>query len=265
MPTGDRDRTLEEIFALEDLRHWLPSERLVAGSDSGNFVFDQRVITKALRDQGPLAFIEDGEPFAGCLFHEMVIRDGRKMSKHLGNVVDPDDLVERFGADTVRLALVFAAKPQRSLNWSDSAVLRCHRFLGQVWDYVQAHVALKETAPLSVGERDLTEHMRDRLEKWTTNGLSRITDDMQELEMHSAARNVMRLFDRIRDYEKRVLDRDGVLTQTNLEALLAALTVLVQTLAPFCPHIADELYELLTGADNIAFTPWPSLSFTVSA
>jgi len=265
VPTSERDRTLEEIFALEDLRHWLPSERLVAGSDSGNFVFDQRVITKALRDQGPLAFIEDGEPFAGCLFHEMVIRDGRKMSKHLGNVVDPDDLVERFGADTVRLALVFAAKPQRSLNWSDSAVLRCHRFLGQVWDYVQAHVALKETAPLSVGERDLTEHMRDRLEKWTTNGLSRITDDMQELEMHSAARNVMRLFDRNRDYEKRVLDRDGVLTQTNLEALLAALTVLVQTLAPFCPHIADELFELLTGADNIAFTPWPSLSFTVSA
>ncbi len=185
------------------------------------------------------------------------------MSKHLGNVVDPDDLVERFGADTVRLALVFAAKPQRSLNWSDSAVLRCHRFLGQVWDYVQAHVALKERRRrCRVGERDRsTEHMRDRLEKWTTNGLSRITDDMQELEMHSAARNVMRLFDRIRDYEKRVLDRDGVLTQTNLEALLAALTVLVQRLRRSRPHIADELYELLTGADNLLShlgRPYPS-------
>ena len=68
----------------------------------------------------------------------MVIRDGRKMSKHLGNVVDPDELVERFGADTVRLAVLYAARPQRSLNWSDSAVLRCHRFLAQVWDYCQS-------------------------------------------------------------------------------------------------------------------------------
>ncbi len=129
VPPEAREDSLEEILALPDLRHWLPSERLVAGSDSGNFVFDQRIVTKALRDIGPLAFLADGEPFAGCLFHEMVISDGRKMSKHLGNVVDPDELVERYGADTVRLAVLYAARPQRSLNWSDSAVLRCHRFL----------------------------------------------------------------------------------------------------------------------------------------
>ena len=101
----------------------------MAGSDSGNFVFDQRTVTKALRDIGPLEFLGDGEPFAGCLFHEMVIRDGRKMSKHLGNVVDPDELVARHGADTIRLAVLYAAAPQRSLNWSDSDVKRCHRFL----------------------------------------------------------------------------------------------------------------------------------------
>ena len=141
VPPQERDGTLEEILALPDLRHWLPSERLVAGSDSGNFVFDQRIVTKALRDIGPLAFLADGEPFAGCLFHEMVIRDGRKMSKHLGNVVDPDELVERYGADTVRLAVLYAARPQRSLNWSDSAVLRCHRFLNGVWDYTQTRLA----------------------------------------------------------------------------------------------------------------------------
>ena len=141
VPPSERERSLEEILALEDLRAWLPSERVVAGSDSGNFVFDQRIVTKALRDIGPLAFLADGEPFAGCLFHEMVIRDGRKMSKHLGNVVDPDELVERYGADTVRLATLYAARPQRSLNWSDSAVLRCHRFLNQVWDFSLRHVA----------------------------------------------------------------------------------------------------------------------------
>jgi leucyl-tRNA synthetase len=88
VPPEDR---AAEMFSHPDLRRWLPAERLVAGADSGNFVFDQRVVTKALRDIGPLSFLEDGEPFAGCLFHEMVIADGRKMSKHLGNVVDPDD------------------------------------------------------------------------------------------------------------------------------------------------------------------------------
>ena len=129
VPPDARGESLEEILGLPDLRYWLPSERVVAGSDSGNFVFDQRIVTKALRDIGPLAFLGDGEPFAGCLFHEMVISDGRKMSKHLGNVVDPDALVERFGADTVRLAVLYAARPQRTLNWSDSAVLRSHRFL----------------------------------------------------------------------------------------------------------------------------------------
>ena len=141
MPPESRDEPLEEILALPDLRHWLPSERLVAGSDSGNFVFDQRTVTKALRDIGPLSFLADGEPFAGCLFHEMVTRDERKMSKHLGNVVDPDELVERYGADTVRLAVLYAARPQKSLNWSDSAVLRCNRFLSQVWDYTQEKLA----------------------------------------------------------------------------------------------------------------------------
>src|SRR5205807_7702605 len=162
VPAGARELTMEDILALPDLRRWLPCERVVAGSDSGTFVFDQRTVTKALRDIGPLAFLSDGEPFAGCLFHEMVIRDGRKMSKHLGNVVDPDELVERYGADTVRLAVLYAARPQRSLNWSDSAVLRCHRFLGQVWDYTVSKLA---QAPEAV-EKDTSEHLRVKLGQW---------------------------------------------------------------------------------------------------
>jgi leucyl-tRNA synthetase len=282
VPAEERERPLEQILGLEDLRAWLPSERVVAGSDSGNFVFDQRFVTKALRDLGPLAFLADGEPFAGCLFHEMVIRDGRKMSKHLGNVVEPDELVERFGADTVRVALLYAARPQRSLNWSDSAVLRSHRFLGQVWEYAQSwlertadlrshwSLADRDAAgwPAAAGDgeppKDATEHLRRRLEKWTETAVEKITAEMEQLEMHSAVRNVMRLFERIKDYEKRVLARQGELGDADIEALLAALLVLVRLLAPFAPHLAEEL-RIAFGYDDDAQTPWPGVSFEVPA
>ena len=290
VPAGARELTLEEILALPDLRHWLPCERVVAGSDSGNFVFDQRTVTKALRDIGPLAFLSDGEPFAGCLFHEMVINEGRKMSKHLGNVVDPDALVERYGADTVRMALLYAARPQRSLNWSDSAVLRCHRFLTQVWDYCHGRLAAAKQmkdedakdedgpgAPegrpgpqegrsdSELERRDETEHLRARLVKWCDAAVERTTADMVAIETHSAVRNVMRLFERIRDYEKRVIARRGALSTADMDALLAALTTLAQMLGPLAPHIAEELFEALGGEGTGAQTPWPRVSFKVAA
>jgi leucyl-tRNA synthetase len=269
VPPSQREHTLEEILALDDLRAWLPCERVVAGSDSGNFVFDQRTVTKALRDIGPLGFLGDGEPFAGCLFHEMVIADGRKMSKHLGNVVDPDELVAAHGADTVRLAVLYAAAPQRSLNWSDSAVQRCRRFLRQLWDYSHIHFAGEaEPSPGSPNGApavragaetmgpDKTEHLRKRLEQWCDTAVEKITEDLVELEMHTAVRNVMRLFDRIKDYEKRVLAKRGSLGTEDREALLAALTLLARVLIPFAPHIGEQLLIAASDGDEID-TAWP--------
>ncbi|HTZ85153.1 MAG TPA: class I tRNA ligase family protein [Solirubrobacteraceae bacterium] len=273
VPPEAREDSLEEILALPDLRWWLPSERVVAGSDSGNFVFDQRIVTKALRDIGPLAFMEDGECFAGCLFHEMVISDGRKMSKHLGNVVDPDALVERYGADTVRLAVLYAARPQKTLNWSDSAVLRAHRFLTQVWEFTQSRLATAQELAATEAVpgtdagaeqepvRDMTEHLRLKLSQWTEKGIEKITEEMESLEMHSAVRNVMRLFDRIKDFEKRVLAREEQLGAADSDALLKALSLLAQVLGPFAPHIAEELWVSLGNDEHDVQTPWPGVSF----
>jgi leucyl-tRNA synthetase len=289
VPPESREESLEQILALGDLRHWLPSERVVAGSDSGNFVFDQRIVTKALRDLGPLAFLEDGEPFAGCLFHEMVISDGRKMSKHLGNVVDPDALVERYGADTVRLAVLYAARPQKTLNWSDSAVLRAHRFLNQVWTFSQAHLA-RAQAPAAAAEtemksetetivggsgggdagsesapaRDTTEHLRRKLAQWCEKAVEKTTLEMESLETHSAVRNVMLLFDRIKDFEKRVLARQEELGPADREALNEALGVLIQMLGPFAPHVSEELW-IAFGHEGDTQTPWPGVSSAVPA
>jgi leucyl-tRNA synthetase len=248
----------EGMFRHPELRTWLPSERLVAGADSGGFVFDQRVVTKALRDIGPLSFLADGEPFSGCLFHEMVIADGRKMSKHLGNVVDPDELVERYGADTVRVAILYAAGPAKTLNWNDGALRFASRFLHNVWEYTHEHRRQAEEAPLDAEAAADTEFMRDRLCKWCDNGLARITADLEELQMHKAIRNATRLFERIQDFEKRVVKRRGELNRADADALLAALDLLAKVLLPFAPHTAEAL--LLAGtnwAEGPVGGPWP--------
>jgi leucyl-tRNA synthetase len=255
VPPEDR---AELMFEHPDLKEWLPSERLVAGGDSGGFVFDQRIVTKALRDIGPFAFLADGEPFAGCLFHEMVIADGRKMSKHLGNVVNPDELVERYGADTVRLAILYAAGPAKTLNWSDGALRFANRFLRNLWTYSHDRFAALEDTPHDEEAAADTEFMRDRLGKWCENGLARITDDVEQLQMHKAVRNITRLFERIQDFEKRVVKRRGQLDRADAEAQIAALVLLARTLAPFAPHTAEELL-LGSGREEGAVLParWP--------
>ena len=230
-----------EMFTHPDLERWLPSERLVAGNDSGSFVFDQRVVTKALRDIGPFSFLEDGEPFAGCLFHEMVIADGRKMSKHLGNVVDPDELVAQHGADTVRLAILYAAGPAKALNWNDGALRFASRFLRSLWDYTHDRLVAAADASGDAEAADDTAFIRERLGKWCESGVERITADLEELQMHKAVRNVTRLFERIQDYEKRIVKRRGQLDREDFEALLEALALLAQVLSPFAPHVAEQL------------------------
>lgn len=250
VPPQDRD---EQMFTHPDLQHWLPSERLVAGNDSGGFVFDQRVVTKALRDIGPFSFLEDGEPFAGCLFHEMVIADGRKMSKHLGNVVDPDELVAEHGADTVRLAVLYAAGPAKALNWTDGALRFASRFLRGLWDYTQESIAAAAEAAEDAEAAADTAFIRERLGKWCDNGVERITADLEELQMHKAVRNVTRLLERIKDYEKRIVKRRGQLGREDYAALLEALALLARTLSPFAPHIAEELLLALGQDASVGF------------
>jgi leucyl-tRNA synthetase len=255
VPPEDRD---EQMFTHPDLREWLPSERLVAGNDSGGFVFDQRVVTKALRDIGPFAFMAEGEPFAGCLFHEMVIADGRKMSKHLGNVVNPDELVAEHGADTVRLAVLYAAGPAKTLNWSDGAVRFAARFLRGLWNYTHERIAGLEGLSHDAEAAADTAHMRDRLRKWCENGLARITEDTADLQMHKSIRNITRLFERIQDFEKRVIKRRGQLDRADAEAQRAALALLARTLLPFAPHTAEELLVALGVEDSVeALEVWP--------
>ena len=186
--------------------------------------------------------MEDGEPFAGCLFHEMVIADGRKMSKHLGNVVNPDELVEQYGADTVRLAVLYAAGPAKTLNWSDGALRFANRFLRSLWTYSHDRFAAlrghRRTTPRPPPTPSTCATACANGARTASSGSPRTP---RELQMHKAIRNITRLFERIQDFEKRVVKRRGQLDRADAEAQVAALVLLAQALAPFAPHAAEEL------------------------
>lgn len=141
VPPEIRSRGISESLKEEEVRSWLPSSQLIAGSDSGRFVLHQRLVTRALRDIGPLSFLEDGEPFARVTFHEMVTSGGNKMSKSLGNGVTPDELLAEYGADALRLTLLALAPLQKPLHWDRRAAgaqLRFHKdCLDMLWRRVQ--------------------------------------------------------------------------------------------------------------------------------
>ena len=237
LPPEDR---ATQMFTHPESRKWLPAERLVAGGDSGGFVFDQRIVTKALRDHGEFDYMEAGEPFEGCLFHEMVIADGRKMSKHLGNVVDPDALVEEFGADTVRVAVLWAAGPAKTLNWSDAAIRFANKFLRGFWTYAHDRFVELEGARHDSEKAAETAAQREKLRGWCENGLGRIADDTADLQMHKSIRNLTRFFERIQQFEKQLKKR-GQLDKADAEALVAAILLLARALQPFAPHTAEAI------------------------
>ncbi len=160
--------------------------------------------------------------------------------------------------------------------------MRCNRFLNQLWTYcvrfpdaslaadghepgeAKAGEAAAQEAGEAQSARD-TEHLRRRLEKWIEAAVERTTKDMESLEMHSAVRNVMRLFERIKDYEQRVLARRGNLGELDRRGLVDALLALTQMLAPLAPHIAEELWVVLCNEDDASQMPWPGVSFQVPA
>jgi leucyl-tRNA synthetase len=237
LPPEDR---ATQMFTHPESRRWLPAERQVAGGDSGGFVFDQRVVTKALRDHGELDYLTDGEPFAGVLFHEMVIADGRKMSKHLGNVVDPDALVAEFGADTVRVAVLWAAGPAKTLNWSDAAIRFANKFLRGFWTYAHDRFVELEGAKHDPEKAAETEKQREKLRGWCENGLARVAEDTADLQVHKSIRNLTRLFERIQQFEKQLKKR-GQLDRADAEALVEAILLLARALQPFAPHTAEAI------------------------
>ncbi len=285
------------MFSHPEYSRWLPAEQIVWGADAGGYMFDQRLIGKVLQDLGQLPPLPHREPFSKALMHQMIRMEGRKMSKHLGNVVDPNELVERVGADTVRLAVLYAASPGRTFNWNDQPVRYCEIFLKKLYGYAAPRLtewsppapplAERHTepagdpigpgdppgaaAPTGLGDPgaadapvlariDVSDKLRRRLASWCRVACEKVTRDLERLELQRVAHNAMLLLTRIQDFEQRAQrrgDGDGELSERDREAVVAALLLLVQMLAPLTPHIAEELWSLAGNDTLVGAAPWP--------
>jgi len=179
----------------------------------------------------------------------MVIKDGAKMSKSKGNVVDPDELVSAYGADTARLFSVFAAPPEKDLDWSERGVEGSHRFLSRVWRLAlampDAPLAWQDPGPAGLDAASTA------LRQVVHDTIRRVTKDVGErMHFNTAVAAIMELVNAI--YERRAAergDRDPVVP-------FAVATVL-RLLAPFAPHLASELWEKLVGGAELESIPWP--------
>jgi leucyl-tRNA synthetase len=241
------------MFDRAAAEYWMPVDQYIGGIEHAVLhLLYARFYTKALRDLG---LIRVDEPFRALLSQGMVIKDGAKMSKSKGNVVDPDDLIRRYGADTARLFCLFAAPPEKDLDWSDRGVEGASRFLNRVWRFVHAHLgelrvagALPETGRSEMG-RGFRRTIHETIQ--------RVTRDIEEdFHFNTAISAVMELVNATLEFERTSLDAVGAPERGAL--LREAVEATLQLLGPVCPHFAEELWAALGHAESLFQQPWPT-------
>ncbi len=253
--TGPGETT--RAFDPDAIRYWLPVDQYIGGVEHAVLhLLYARFFTKVLRDLGEIPdWAAPGrtiEPFANLLTQGMVIKDGAKMSKSKGNVVDPDYLIERYGADTARLFSIFAAPPERDLDWNDQGVEGASRFLHRVWRTVARGEAwLRGEVGDAAPESDAARALR----RLTHRTIARVTDDVERRShFNTAVAAVMELVNGYAELVQAEPPSDAGLRAAIQEAVRTTLVLL----APFVPHIANELWEQLGAALPLDREPWPT-------
>jgi len=237
----------EEAMLDERANHWLPVDQYIGGIEHAVLhLLYARFFHKLMRDEG---LVSGDEPFKNLLTQGMVLKDGTKMSKSKGNTVDPQALIDQYGADTSRLFMMFAAPPEQSLEWSDKAVEGSNRFLKRLWRSVQEHVAQDATPKLDVDT--LSDELKD-LRRQTYQALTKVTDDLgRRHTFNTAIAAIMELMNglaKIKDDSEQA----HAVTQEVLE-----ITVLM--LAPITPHISHFLWQALGHDEAVVNVSWPEI------
>lgn len=224
--------------------YWMSVDQYIGGVEHAILhLMYSRFFTKALYDMG-LVSVE--EPFTNLLTQGMVLKDGTKMSKSLGNVVSPEEIIDKYGADTARLFILFAAPPERDLEWNDSAVEGCYRFLNRIWKLV---VGIYES---DYQDRELTAADKE-LRRVVHATLKKVTSDISErFNFNTAISAMMEMVNAMTAY------RDSEKEACNAAVIKDAAEKLLIMLSPFAPHIADELWEVTGHEDVVYNVTWPA-------
>jgi leucyl-tRNA synthetase len=235
--------------------YWMPVDQYIGGIEHAVLhLLYARFFTKVLRDLG---YCDIDEPFTNLLTQGMVIKDGAKMSKSKGNVVDPDALIRKYGADTARLFSLFAAPPEKDLDWSDQGVEGSYRFLNRVWKLVH------ETLPLLANAAPLDAALPDEegkaLRRAVHKTIRKVTEDIDErFHFNTAIAAVMELVNALQAFPHGNDPRNAPILKEALESV-------VLLLAPFVPHVTAELWEALGHREGIEAAGWPSFDPAVAA
>ncbi|WP_347330884.1 leucine--tRNA ligase [Marinimicrobium locisalis] len=232
----------------EATAYWLPVDQYVGGIEHAILhLLYARFFHKLMRDEG---LVSCDEPFERLLCQGMVLKDGAKMSKSKGNTVDPGELIEQYGADTVRLFSMFAAPPEQSMEWSDSGVEGAHRFLRRLWKSVHAH--LQAGTPGKLKPEALPDAQKD-LRRKTHETIAKVNDDYGRRQtFNTAIAAVMELMNDVGKLADRATP-EGLAVER--EALEAAILLL----APIVPHATQALWSALGHSDIPLEARWPSL------
>ncbi len=209
-----------------------------------------RFFTKVLRDLG---YLKIDEPFDRLLTQGMVIKDGAKMSKSKGNVVDPNYLIEKYGADTARLFSLFAAPPEKDLDWSDQGVEGSYRFLRRVWNLVNELI----DSNFETSGKDLTS-----LKRKAHQTIKKVTEDLEKFHFNTAVSAMMELVNELQDCRGEAFPSKNSATVVSLNGnaspLREIVSNLVLLLSPFVPHFSEELWETLGNRFSVLNQSWPS-------
>ena len=241
-------------FDPEAVAYWLPADQYIGGVEHAILhLLYSRFFTKVLRDFGYLPALD--EPFANLLTQGMVLKDGSKMSKSKGNVVDPTEMIRRYGADTVRLFCLFAAPPERDFDWSDSGIEGSSRFLNRVFRLfteVREHL-LPVTATSSTAADAQTPEAREvRLKEHAT--VKKAGEDIEgRFQFNTAIASVMELVNTL------YLAKDGLVqSPEGCKVLSSAMATVLTLLSPITPHLCEELWREFGHAAPLGEQPWPA-------
>jgi leucyl-tRNA synthetase len=226
--------------------YWMSVDQYIGGIEHAVLhLLYARFFTKVIRDLG---LFDGDEPFENLLTQGMVIKDGAKMSKSKGNVIDPDFILSNYGADTARLFSLFAAPPERDLDWSDQGVDGAYRFLHRVWAIVYKYNDdIKDMHPAG------SQFWGDRLYRKTHLTIKKVTEDIErDFHFNTAIAALMEMVNEMYDYTSSGFspDKQGPVLRQAIDAL----TLLI---SPFAPHFAEELWASLGGKGTIAHAAWP--------